>query len=136
MNPLHVIPVPKPNETVIDRIARVCHEVNRAYCKALGDDSQKPWDEAPEWQRKSARNGVIMHMTRRDADEETSHDEWMREKLATGWKWGPVKDEVAKTHPCIVDFSKLPPEQKAKDYLFRAVVLHTAVALGIQLGVL
>lgn len=39
-------------------IARVCHEVNRAYCAALGDLSQPPWADAPEWQRKSALNGV------------------------------------------------------------------------------
>ena len=30
-----------------EQIARVCHEVNRAYCKALGDESQLPWVDAP-----------------------------------------------------------------------------------------
>lgn len=29
---------------------------------------------------------------------------------------------LAKTHPCLVDFNALPPEQQVKDYLFKAVV--------------
>jgi len=32
-----------------EQIARVTREVNRAYCLALGDDSQLPWNDAPQW---------------------------------------------------------------------------------------
>jgi hypothetical protein len=39
----------------IDQVARVCHEANRAYCQTLGDNSQPAWDDAPEWQKDSAR---------------------------------------------------------------------------------
>lgn len=28
-------------------VARICHEVNRAYCEALGDTSQVSWEDAP-----------------------------------------------------------------------------------------
>ena len=45
-----------------EHIARVCHEVNRAYCEALGDTSQPAWEDAPEWQRKSAMKGVELHL--------------------------------------------------------------------------
>jgi hypothetical protein len=132
---IHNLPPPPPvHETVVERIARVCHEVNRAYCQALGDDSQKPWDQAPDWQRKSAVNGVVMHLANPTAGPQASHEAWMREKLENGWTWGPVKDEVAHTHPCIMDFAKLPPEQRAKDYLFHAVAINTATALGLRLA--
>lgn len=30
----------------IEQIARVCHEVNRAYCESMGDTSQVPWEDA------------------------------------------------------------------------------------------
>ena len=40
-------------------IAVVCHEANRAWCAVNADDSQKPWNEAKEWQRESAVKGVI-----------------------------------------------------------------------------
>ena len=43
-------------------IARICHEANAAYCLSLGDTSQTDWDNAPDWQKKSAINGVKFHM--------------------------------------------------------------------------
>lgn len=104
-----------------DQIARVCHEVNRAYCQALGDNSQPEWDIAPEWQRSSARMGVDLH-TMGDFGPEASHICWMKQKVDDGWVHGEVKDAVAKTHPCIIPFDALPKEQQAKDFIFRAVV--------------
>jgi len=31
----------------IESIAQVTHELNAAYCRAIGDNSQKPWKDAP-----------------------------------------------------------------------------------------
>lgn len=104
-----------------EEIARACHEVNRAYCQALGDTSQPAWEDAPEWQRASARLGVELHMSG-DHGPEASHESWMKQKLEEGWKYGPVKDPERKEHHCIVPFDQLPREQQAKDFLFRAVV--------------
>ena len=105
-----------------DEIAKVCHEVNRAYCMALGDNSQLPWEDAPDWQKTSAVNGVRMHMNNPNAGPEASHNAWLKEKEETGWKYGPVKDTEKKEHPCMVPFGELPTEQQAKDFIFRAVV--------------
>ena len=105
-----------------EQIARVAHEVNRAYCQALGDDGQPAWEDAPEWQRTSAINGVNMHALNPDAGPEASHEAWMQEKVDSGWVYGEVKDPEAKTHPCMVPFSGLPREQQAKDFIFRSVV--------------
>ena len=112
-----------------EEIARACHEVNRAYCQALGDTSQPAWEDAPEWQRASARLGVELHMSG-DHGPEASHESWMKQKLEEGWKYGPVKDPERKEHHCIVPFDQLPREQQAKDFLFRAVV-H-AMKHGVQ----
>jgi hypothetical protein len=105
---------------VID-IAQVAHEVNRAYCKAIGDDSQSAWDDAPAWQTDSAVKGVRFHLNN-DATPEQSHESWMAQKAAEGWRYGPVKDAEAKTHPCFCAYSELPQEQRVKDYLFKAVI--------------
>lgn len=104
-----------------EKIARVAHEVNRAYCQALGDMSQPAWEDAPEWQRASARMGVDLH-TMGDFGPEASHISWMQQKLDEGWKCGAFKDPANKLHPCIVPFDRLPREQQAKDFIFRAVV--------------
>lgn len=104
----------------ITKIARVCHEANRAYCQSLGDDSQLPWDSAPEWQRLSAVDGV-RHAEDPNAKAEDSHKSWLAGKQRDGWKYGPVKDPDRKEHPCMVPFEELPPEQQRKDVLFLAV---------------
>jgi hypothetical protein len=105
-------------------VARMAHEVNRAYCEALGDLSQLAWDDAPGWQQESALNGVRLHLDNPEAGPEASHENWMCEKIAAGWVYGPVKSPDAQppTHPCLVAFADLPVEQQAKDYIFRAVV--------------
>ena len=103
-------------------IARVAHEINRAYCASIGDDSLTSWDEAPDWQKASALAGVDMHLANPNATPENSHESWLAQKTADGWKYGPVKDAEKKEHPCCVPYAELSPEQKAKDYLFRAVV--------------
>jgi len=107
-----------------EEIAKVAHQVNKAYCESLGDTSQVNWDDCPEWQKKSAVNGVNLHTQNRDAGVEASHESWMKEKVDDGWVYGEKKDPDATppTHHCIVPFSELPKEQQAKDFIFRAVV--------------
>ena len=106
----------------LELIAKFAHEINRAYCAALGDTSQLPWEDAPQWQRDSAFDGVLFHIANPEAGPEASHENWLATKVSDGWKYGPVKDAEKKEHPCCVPFAELPTQEKAKDYLFRAVV--------------
>lgn len=103
-------------------IARVAHEVNMAYCQSLGDYTQVPWEQAPEWQQKSAIVGVEFHLNNPNASPADSHESWLKEKEADGWKYGEVKDSEAKTHPCFRPYDELPQEQRSKDFLFRGIV--------------
>lgn len=111
----------------IEACARVAHEVNRAYCATLGDNSQPPWDEAPDWQKISARKGVVGALGGNTPAQ--SHEGWLAEKVATGWVYGPVKDPDAKTHPCMMPYDELPAGQRAKDSLYLAAVRATAEAI-------
>ncbi len=115
-----------------EQIARVTHEANRAYCAAIGDNSQKSWDEADQWQRDSAVKGVSVALANPEVTPEQLHESWTPEqlheswtaqKLADGWEYGPVKDADKKQHPCLVPYGELPPQQQRKDALFRGVVL-------------
>lgn len=106
-----------------ESIARICHEANRAYCLAIGDDSQVPWEEAPAWQKESALKGVKFHFDASSTvSPERSHNCWMKEKLLSGWRYGPVKDVEFKYHPCLLPYDSLPEEQKHKNVLFAAIV--------------
>lgn len=114
---------------IFEACARAAHEANRAYCIALGDDSQPPWESAPEWQRSSALKGVEGVLLHGNGPEE-SHRCWLEEKEATGWKYGPKKDPEKKEHPCFVPYARLPPEQRLKDDIFVTTVRTVARALG------
>ena len=105
-----------PDET----IARIAHEINRAYCQSIGDYSQPKWEDAPDWQKESAISGVKLHIDNPDTTPEQLHESWLKDK--EGWKYGPVKDASKKEHPCFVPYAELPQEQKSKDYLFAQVV--------------
>jgi len=107
---------------VIHSIARVCHEANRAWCEINGDQTQKSWWDAEEWQRQSASEGVSFAISNPDAPDSAQHDAWCEAKRRDGWVYGPEKNADAKTHPCLVPFDQLPPEQQAKDRLFKAIV--------------
>ena len=112
----------KTKTMTVEKIAQVAHEVNQSYCHSMGDFSQLPWIEAPQWQKDSALLGVNFHIEHPEAGPDASHNSWMQQKIDTGWVYGKIKDEVKKTHPCIMPFDELPEGQKAKDYLFRQIV--------------
>lgn len=105
-----------------EQIAEICHEANAAYCRTLGDMTQDRWEDAPGWQKESAVNGVRLHLEDPTLGPEQSHNAWMAEKAAAGWKHGPVKDPEKKEHPCFVRYEMLPPEQQFKDTLFLSIV--------------
>lgn len=115
----------------IELIARTAYEVNRAYCEALGDHAQLPWEHAPDWQRASALYGVRFHLLHPEAGPEASHNVWLAEKMAAGWVWGLVQDADTKEHPYVCPYDQLSVEQRAQECLFTAVVRESCRHLMI-----
>lgn len=107
---------------VLAGIAQVCHEANRAYARSIGDHSHAPWEMADEPQKASAIAGVQYALDNPAATPEEQHNAWLAQKRRDGWKYGEVKDAERKEHPCYVPYSELPPAQRVKDILFRAIV--------------
>ena len=109
----------------IEQAAKVCHETIRAYSQTLGDNSLPPWEEATEYQKESSRSGVRRYFAQYASGAEPSaratHESWLKEREAGGWKHGRTKNHETKEHPSFVPFDDLPTEEKRKDYLFAAV---------------
>ena len=105
----------------VQLIAQMCHEANRVYCQTLGEGTQASWDTAPSWQKESAVVGVAARMAQPDAPASDSHIGWLKQKEADGWVYGETKSADKKTHPCMVPYVNLPPEQQKKDAIFCAV---------------
>ncbi|WP_435111348.1 RyR domain-containing protein [Nocardiopsis synnemataformans] len=105
----------------VTAIAQVCHEANRALQTVINDPvTSPPWEQTPDWQRACVINGV--RKAQQGASPEELHASWCSSMCAEGWVYGPVKDPDHKTHPCLVAFDELSPEQQAKDSLLHAVV--------------
>lgn len=112
----------QPEPPNIRQIAKTCHEVNKAYCETMKDFSQPSWEDAPDWQKDSAMNGVRYHLDNPDAGPSGSHENWLKEKEENGWVYGKEKDPEKKEHPCMVPYEKLPKKQQYKDALFISVI--------------
>ncbi len=102
-------------------IARVVHEANRGLQYVQGGaHPSDPWDVTPAGIREVTIAGV--RAAREGAGPQESHEKWCQGKRHQGWHYGPVKDEQARTHPCLVPYADLPDGQKLKDDIFIAIV--------------
>ena len=107
------------------QIADICHAANRAICESLPDPAiptPATWDQASLGVQLGVIAGVKHFADNPGATPREAHAAWLMDKLRNGWKYGPVKDEATKRHPCIVDYDALPPHQKVKDAVFLAIV--------------
>lgn len=107
----------------VEQIAQVVHEANRAFQTVLADPAipvAAPWDEISTEMRASIIGGVKGVIG--GASFEESHEGWLAFKEANGWVYGEVKDEEAKTHPCMVPYADLKPGDRVKDALFASIV--------------
>lgn len=109
-------------EVSVVAIAQACHEANKAYCESIGDHSQLPWEDAPDWQIESAIKGVEFAIANPNATPADMHQSWSDQKVSEGWVYGEVKDAEAKTHPCLVPYNELPEQQREKDSVFQRTV--------------
>lgn len=112
--------------------AQAAHETNKAYCMSIGDMTQVHWEDAPEWQRNSAINGVIGIIKYSNTPIE-SHQSWLDQKMREGWSYGPIKNVELKQHPCFVPYDALLPEHRVKDQLFHDVVHAMAKVVDLTM---
>jgi hypothetical protein len=113
-----------PGDVAILLCARICHEVTKALNDSV-NELTLPWDDA----KASAVSGVKFALDYPSAGPEHLHAKWLADKEAAGWVYGPTKDPVARTHPCMVPYTALPAAQRVKDVVFRSIV-RTFFGLG------
>lgn len=113
----------------IEDIAMMAHDANRVLCFKLRDATEGDWYFIGHQQRESYIKGVQWRLDHPHALPADQRNEWMRCKLQDGWKLGPTKDISKKESPCLIPYSDLPKEQRAKDALFVGIVTALAPLL-------
>ncbi len=111
------------SDNKVRALAKMVHEANKAFCESIGDNSQLPWSEAPEYNHTSTCAGVRAICDNPDMPPDELHNVWMESKKADGWVYGKVKDREKKTHPSIVPYAELSASEKYKDSLVKAIVV-------------
>ncbi len=106
----------------LEAIARTVHAALREWAAAHGQADIPEWRHAPAWMHESTRESVRHALAHPGSGGRAQHDQWVQQKLADGWRHGPVKDPAAKTHPLIVPYDDLPDWERRKDALLNAIV--------------
>jgi RyR domain len=73
----------------------------------------------------------IFELTERLA--ENAHDVWAKRRMSEGWRYGPRRDEVEKTHPSLVPYEELPESEKEYDRSTAMETLKVLLALGYRI---
>jgi hypothetical protein len=117
-----------------EQLARAVHEQYLADATdvAGSSDLRRPWDELTDEQRDPSRRRVdgvmgdleslgyslaplrrwgapVIELTQGELASlaEREHDRWRNDRAAAGWTWAPVRDNVAKHNPLLVEWSQL-----------------------------
>lgn len=114
------------NSAKLRAVAELAYTINASYCIALDDPAFPPaplWNDSPLSAHASIISGIEFILNNPGTSPADQHQAWLDSKAEAGWVYGEVKDEVAKTHPCMLPYDQLPNPQRIKDALFRTAVL-------------
>ena len=64
---------------------------------------------------------------------EKVHEVWAAGRLAQGWRYGKVRDDEAKTTPCLVPYAQLPESEKEYDRRTALETVKIILAMGYQI---
>ena len=62
------------------------------------------------------------------------HEVWSKMRMSQGWTYGPERNDVKKTHPCLVPYDELPEEEKIYDRNTSIETLKFIVVNGFEIN--
>lgn len=61
------------------------------------------------------------------------HEVWAAARLSQGWSYGPRRDDLRKTHPCLVPYDELPESEKEYDRQTSQETLKLILRAGFKI---
>ena len=65
---------------------------------------------------------------------ENTHDVWAAGRIAEGWTYGKMRDDMQKTTPCLVPYSELSESEKEYDRNTALSVIKLMLKLGYTIS--
>ena len=62
-----------------------------------------------------------------------AHEIWAQQRLAEGWKYGPLRNDAVREHPCLVLYDDLPESEKEYDRKMAMETLKVILSLGYRI---
>ena len=62
-----------------------------------------------------------------------NHDHWALQRIAEGWRFGPDRNDKAKTHPDLVAYDELSDSEKEYDRRSVVETLKAIITLGYRI---
>ena len=113
-------------QVTFEQVAKICHQANKAFCEVNGDFSQVDWEDASDDDKEQ---GIIwtffaadMLISGKISTAKDLFEMWKETKIEQGYTYGPVKDHVKKTNPCIVEYEQYPEFQRMHIELLFSIV--------------
>jgi hypothetical protein len=99
-------------QSSLNDMARFIHACWVSFQIGAGQDYNVVPDEED---LRSNRASILDFIQDPNRTAEESHQMWMDDRIAAGWRLGPVKDKERKIHPDLVPFELLPEIEQKKD---------------------
>lgn len=64
---------------------------------------------------------------------EKVHDTWAAGRIRENWVYGPVRDDVKKTHPDLVPYAELPEAEREYDRVTAAQTIQYLLDMGYSI---
>ena len=62
-----------------------------------------------------------------------THEVWAAGRIAEGWMYGPLRDDAARRHPCLVPYEELSESEREYDRSTSRETLRLIVKLGFRI---
>ena len=62
-----------------------------------------------------------------------THEVWAAGRIAEGWAYGPLRDDAARRHPCLVPYEELSESEREYDRSTSRETLRLIVKLGFRI---
>lgn len=81
-------------------------------------------------------SAVLLPQAVRDLTEllaKNTHENWARQRMDEGWRYGAERDDTRKEHPSLVPYEQLSESEKDYDRRTAMEALKTILALGYKI---